>query len=336
VLVGWAVWAVTVAGCGQMIQPPTPTAVEPTPSDAPRATATRRPTFTPVPATPSDTPTPTVTPTPIIYVVQAGDTLLAIARKFDTRADDIQEANGITDPRRLRIGQELIIPLDPGDDTEPTPYPTPTPVRLEVRGLAFYPTPTGTMWCLGEVENLSGAPAEETAVEVSLHDTEGTLLAQAAAFTELDIIAPGARAPFAILFTAPPTTFAQYQVRVVSAVPSLHLGPRYTDLAVTEDTGEWQGGTRFVIQGRIQNTGSLDAAQVRITATGYDAEGHVVASRTVGLPVQLFQAGAIAPFDVELQPMAVLDRYAVQVQGWQWRPSPPPVTVPPEGTTPAP
>jgi LysM repeat protein len=333
---GLATLAMLASGCGRMLDPPTPTVLNPTPTDPPRATATRRPTFTPVPATPSDTPTPTVTPTPIIYVVEAGDTLLAIAKKFSARVDDIQEANGITDPRRLRIGQELIIPLDPGDDGEPTPYPTPTPVRLEVRGLAFYPTPTGTLWCLGEVENLSGGPAEETSVEVSLHDAEGALLARNAAFTELDIIAPGARAPFAILFTAPPTSFAQYQVRVLSGVPSLHLGPRYAELRIAEDAGQWQGGERFVIQGRVQNTGSLDATQVRITATGYDAEGHVVASRTVGLPVQVFQAGALAPFELELQPMAVLDHYQVQVQGWQWRPSPPPATVPPTGTTPAP
>ena len=82
-----------------------------------------------MPATPSDTPTPTVTPTPIIYVIQKGDTLIPIARKFGITVQDIQTANGSSAPRRLRIGQEIIIP--PKDaEGEPTAIPTPTPVAL--------------------------------------------------------------------------------------------------------------------------------------------------------------------------------------------------------------
>jgi LysM repeat protein len=129
-----------------------------------------------VPATPSDTPTPTVTPTPIIYVIKKGDTLLAIARRFGVTVKALQEINGITDPRRLRISQEIIIPLKKAE-SEPTIVPTPTPVALSIQGLAFHWTPVGSLWCLGEVANLSGQPAEEVQVQVSLHDEQGKLLA---------------------------------------------------------------------------------------------------------------------------------------------------------------
>ena len=45
-----------------------------------------------------------------IYVVQSGDTLNSIALRFGISADDLQSANGITDPNALDIGQRLVIP----------------------------------------------------------------------------------------------------------------------------------------------------------------------------------------------------------------------------------
>ena len=45
-----------------------------------------------------------------VYIVQAGDTLNSIALRFGVSAEDIQSANGITDPNALAINQRLIIP----------------------------------------------------------------------------------------------------------------------------------------------------------------------------------------------------------------------------------
>jgi len=318
-----AAWVLLVghlalAGCGRLIQPPTATAVAgvtAVPTDTPRPTATRRATFTPVPATPSDTPTPTATATPVIYVIKKGDTLLPIARQFGVAVEEIQEANGITDPRRLSIGQEIIIPAPPAEGG-PTVVPTPTPVALRIQGLAFHRTPVDSLWCLGEVLNLSGQPAEEVQVQVSLHDEVGQLLASGQAFAQVDILPAGDRAPFAILFTAPPTSFAQYQTQVLGGVPSTHLGPRYPDLAVVEDQGGWLEDKNYRVQGQVHNMGQADAERVAMVVTLYDGEDHVVAARAVSIAADLFLAGAQAPFDVILTPFGEVARYDVQVQGW--------------------
>lgn len=45
-----------------------------------------------------------------IYIVQSGDTLNSIALRFGVSPEDVQSANGITDPNALDIGQRLIIP----------------------------------------------------------------------------------------------------------------------------------------------------------------------------------------------------------------------------------
>lgn len=45
------------------------------------------------------------------YTIQAGDSLFAIARRFNVSLDDLLEANPLVDPNRLQIGQIICIPV---------------------------------------------------------------------------------------------------------------------------------------------------------------------------------------------------------------------------------
>ena len=45
-----------------------------------------------------------------IYIVQAGDTLWQIAKRYNTTMDAIVKANDIKDPNMIMPGQKLIIP----------------------------------------------------------------------------------------------------------------------------------------------------------------------------------------------------------------------------------
>ncbi len=65
----------------------------------------------------------TATPEPqITYVVRPGDTLLRIARQYNTTVNAIARANNISNPDNIRVGQRLIIPTD----VAPTPTPNVT------------------------------------------------------------------------------------------------------------------------------------------------------------------------------------------------------------------
>jgi LysM repeat protein len=46
----------------------------------------------------------------VIHVVKPGETIGAIARKYQVKAQDLLVANSIADPRKIRAGQELVIP----------------------------------------------------------------------------------------------------------------------------------------------------------------------------------------------------------------------------------
>jgi murein DD-endopeptidase MepM/ murein hydrolase activator NlpD len=66
-------------------------------------------------------PPATADAAPERYVVQPGDTLHAIARWQNTSVEELARANGLADPDRLDVGQELVMP--PG--AKPTsPRPT--------------------------------------------------------------------------------------------------------------------------------------------------------------------------------------------------------------------
>ena len=73
------------------------------------------PTLAPAPtlAVVTATPGPPPIPTPgqqQRYVVREGDTLSEIAARFGVSEQAILEANPLSDPNRLLVGQELIIP----------------------------------------------------------------------------------------------------------------------------------------------------------------------------------------------------------------------------------
>jgi uncharacterized protein YkwD len=80
------------------------------------------PTATPTPRPPTLTPTPI----PVYHVVQEGEVPLSIAAEYDISVDTLLEINNITDPTRLQIGQQLLIPVTV-TPTPALPSPTPTP-----------------------------------------------------------------------------------------------------------------------------------------------------------------------------------------------------------------
>jgi LysM repeat protein len=85
-----------------------------------RTRAPRTATQIVITATPEpNTATPTRRPTPFMveYTVRSGDTLIAIAQKFDVTVDQIRDANNLSSDL-IHVGDKLLIP-------QPTPTPKP-------------------------------------------------------------------------------------------------------------------------------------------------------------------------------------------------------------------
>lgn len=85
-----------------------------TSTSTPTATNTPRPTATevPEPTVAESSPESEEPPEPRVYIVQAGDTIGAIAEQEGVTVEAILEANGLTpeEADQIQIGQELMIP----------------------------------------------------------------------------------------------------------------------------------------------------------------------------------------------------------------------------------
>lgn len=64
------------------------------------------------------TQTPKVSDSGKTYVVAKGDNPVTIAKKFKVPYDDLVALNHVDDPRKLKIGQKLLIPSKPAKKTE--------------------------------------------------------------------------------------------------------------------------------------------------------------------------------------------------------------------------
>jgi LysM repeat protein len=64
--------------------------------------------------------TTTSTIPPITYVIQAGDTLGAIASNWEVTVEDIMAKNGLESATSLQVGDKIIIPLQEAENAEDT------------------------------------------------------------------------------------------------------------------------------------------------------------------------------------------------------------------------
>lgn len=104
--------------------PGTETAVAAAITASAQPTGTNTPTATPVIYIQSETSVaetaPVGSPTPIIHMVQKGDTLNSISRKYSIPLQDIAALNNIYNANSIAVGQELLIPT-PGAGTSIPP-----------------------------------------------------------------------------------------------------------------------------------------------------------------------------------------------------------------------
>lgn len=96
------------------------------PVSLPSPTATLSIGSVPTQASVSNNTSPTATPT--LYIVKGGDTLGSIAIEFDVSVEAIMQANGLSDPNALNVGQSLVIPVQGAVLPTSTPPPAATSV----------------------------------------------------------------------------------------------------------------------------------------------------------------------------------------------------------------
>ncbi len=240
-----------------------------------------------------------------------------IAGKYGISVAALQETNGILDPRTLQIGQQLIIPRleekEEGDSAFTTP--TPTPLAMTVENVFLSDTTIGGLFVLGEVNNTSGQALEQVRVGVTLIDANGQELVRADSFVALDLVDPGKRAPFSILFGETPANFSKFQAYVLHAVPA-YVGSYYRDLEVRNLTTENERYAFYRVSGAVFNFGPEDSVDIQVILTAYDSLGRVIATRKVQPEYNVIPRGGETTFTAVLAPVGgPVERIEAVAQG---------------------
>lgn len=272
---------IALTACGEVVTPQPAVDTSPMSASPSASTPALRLTATAPFIPPAATATPTVTPTPVMHIVQEGETLLSIAFEHGVSLQALQAVNSIESPQFLQIGQKLVIPTGE-EETGTAPgllLSTPTPSPFGAQGVAFYETPVGSLWCLGEIVNTTDSALTNVQVHVMIFDAAGERLTEADAFAAADLIPPGERSPFGILFTNPPSDWASPQVTIIRGEAAGALAGYYVPIAVTEVEGQ-PSGSQFQVSGTVRNTGAEQAAgSVSVIVTTYDDQGLVTGFR---------------------------------------------------------
>lgn len=219
------------------------------------------------------------TPTPFTYIIQAGDTMGALAQKFGVPLDALIAANPTISPNAMPIGAVLLIPADRNN---PTGEATPTPVPFLIVQIDCYPTLDNGMWCFVLARNDSDSALENLSARLSLLSSDGRLAAAQDALPPLNVIPPHASLPLTVFFSPPAPVDGHPRVQILSATLLAPNDARYLPavLGVPQIEIAPDGRTARV-RGQVSLPADVPAAAktVWVAAVAYDAAGRVVGFR---------------------------------------------------------
>ncbi len=288
--------SVWVAGCSAT-HDAAPTLL---PTLPPLVTLTIRTPITATPLTSAAFPTPTTAPyltaTPVIYVLQAGDTLLSIGRQFGVPVTALEAANPGLNPRSLQIGQPIIIPNPRFDPAGSPMLPTTTPLALSLFPPTCYSTPTDTLVCLGAVHNHLPQAVTRLTVRVTLLSAGGRPLAEVDTGVEQAFILPGQAATYRALFQV--GEYGGVAATLRSADTAVNAAVVTPELEA--ERGEWRNG-RYILSATLRNTTTGPLLLQRAVATLYNRAGQITGYRVVPLDHTL-AAGQSQPFTLDILP----------------------------------
>jgi len=231
--------------------------------------------------------TPLPSPTPFTYTVQTGETISSIALKFGVSMDDLQAANPQVSPNAMSVGTVLKIPSNPDN---PSGEPMPTPAPFTVKQIGCYPTANQGMWCFVLVHNDFPDFMENVSAQITLVDSNGTVLGSQTALLPLNILPPGTSLPLTVYFSPDVPVYAKPQVQILTAIRLLPNDSRYLPATVSNTLVQVDADGHFAqVSGQVLLPAESKAAtQTWVAAVAYDESGRVVG-------VRRWEGGGIQP-----------------------------------------
>jgi LysM repeat protein len=250
-------------------------------------------------ATIAPLPSPGPSPTPFVHIIQAKDTLLAIAVRYNLTLEQLEAANPGIDPRILSIGQALIIPSSEGG--EEIVFPTSTPHPLNLSAPDCYRAVSGSLTCLITVRNDTSTPMEGLIALVSLVSPEGEALLTESAYSPLNVLPPEGTTVLAAYISAAAPQGARAVAALASSVPVGDPAGRYAGASlatIVEEPADDRLSWRVSGTARLDEEASGAGAQIGVVVLAFDAQDEIV-----GFTKWESAAGLVAGAEVAFEAM---------------------------------
>ncbi len=239
-------------------------------------------TATQTPTLPAETPTPlpSPTPTPRTYTVKKGDLISSIALRYGITSQQLLDANPGVNANLLIAGTVLVIPA-----AAPTPQgfvPSPTPLSVQLGGVACHSVQGGGAWCFAKVTNPNETAVENVSALLRLADGAGNLLTPMEAFTPLNLLPGKSSLPLAVYLEGPLPSGLQASLELRAALPITDTEARYLPATLENSTTQiLEGGLSAEVSAEVLLGGTAQdqAAQVWVVAVAYDLDGNIVGLR---------------------------------------------------------
>lgn len=209
--------------------------------------------------------------------------------------------------------------LPPSSTPSSTSPPLPTlPPEIE-KGLlvlshSTYVDTYGYFHIVGEVENIGKINTGKNKVTVTFYDEQGTPGLTGSGDSYLDVIKPGGRSPFEIVFPSPPELknyrlIAEWQV--TDREPNSEIVVR--DVEAKTDTDGY-----YVVTGNMTNTGENSVDTVMVISSFYDSKGTIVAVGAAFCDVVPLHPNETTSFIMAIDPLVSpnIRSYYLQVVGY--------------------
>ena len=229
-------------------------------------------------ATVAETTVAAPSATPQVYVVVSGDTLFAIAARYEITVEVLRAANPSVDPLLLSPGIELVIPVA-GAGSVPA-IPSPTPVAAQLGPVDCYSSTLGELWCFFPVQNDNEEPLENLIGTVHLLSKDGDVLVSLEAIPPLNILPPGQAMPLVAYASQPPLDWAAARGQLRSAYSLVSENDYYLNAdLVGVDIEIAESGLSARVTGQVRVASEQQPEELWLLAVAYDVDRKVVGMR---------------------------------------------------------
>jgi hypothetical protein len=187
--------------------------------------------------------------------------------------------------------------------------PQPSEVMLGLMGANDYSDDLGNLHVVGEVHNDLSHNVDQIRVRITFYDAEGRVLEESTSSTLLDILVPGQRTPFVILWEGA-GDWKRYSLRATGRATADRPDE---GLTIVHSYARLDDAGLYHVVGTIRNDGTATAYYVKVVVSLYDSIGKISNANFAHTEPSRIAPGMTASFDCSFDYFPYRAEHLVQV-----------------------